>query len=237
MTIFDQHKPLQLTARGRHRLKTRHRFCVDDMTPFFAGRRVLDIASHDGRWAYSYAKAGASEVIGVEPRRDLVESFSETFPDDAARARTNLLIDEGARFMQWCVDARERFDFIAILGFFYHTMEHFRLLDLARQLQAETIVIDSEFIMTDNPIIQMAQEATDKVSNAVASYEGQQSNVIGIPSTGALERMADVLGYDVYWSHWDSLDPAERDGLGDYFRNHRKKRQTCRLARRIDGKT
>lgn len=232
MTIFDQHKPLKINARGRHRLNIRHRFCVEEMKPYFTGRRVLDLASHDGRWAYSYAEAGASEVIGVEPRQDLVEGFSETFLDDDARARTNLVIDDAGRFMQWCVDAGERFDFIAILGFYYHTMEHFRLLDLARQLQADTIVIDSEFIMTDNPVIQLAQEATDKVSNAAASYPGQDSNVIGIPSTGALERMADVLGYDVYWSHWDGLEDTEREGLGDYFRNHRKRRQTCRLAHR-----
>ncbi|MDA7428398.1 hypothetical protein PGB28_08000 [Primorskyibacter aestuariivivens] len=80
------------------------------------------------------------------------------------------------------MDAGERFDFIAILGFYYHTMEHFRFLDLARQLQADTI-------MTDNPVIRLAQQSTDKVSKAVASFQGQDSNVIGIPSAGAPQRL------------------------------------------------
>lgn len=231
MTIFDDHNGLKLNARGRYRLNTRHRFCVEDMRPYFKAKRVLDLASHDGRWAYSYAAAGAREVIGVEGRQELVEAF-ETFPSGPAKDKVKLVIDDAVTFLNWLNEAGETFDFVAILGFYYHTMEHFRILQQSRRLGARHIVIDSEFIMSDNPIIQMAQEATDKTSNAIASIEGQVSNVIGIPSVGALERMADVLGYDVFWSRWEDVPEAEREGLGDYFRNHRKCRRTCRLSLR-----
>ena len=60
-----------------------------------------------------------------------------------------------------------------------------------------------------------------------------QNSSLKVPAIpGALERMADVLGYDVLWSSWDTLPERDREGLGDYFRNHRKRRQTCRLQRR-----
>lgn len=231
MTIFDDFGKFRVTPRGHHRLNMRHEFCVSRMKPWFEGRRVLDLASHDGRWAYAYAAAGASEVVGVEGRLELVEEFA-AFPDNPVKSRIRLFHDDVVTFMTWLVSIDERFDFIANLGFYYHTMEHYRVLSLARDLGAASMVVDSEFIMTDNPVIQIAHETTDKVSNAIATYDGQVDNVIGVPSTGAMEQMADVLGYDTHWLDWDSLPEDRREGLGDYFRNHRKRRGTCRLERR-----
>ncbi len=39
-----------------------------------AGKRVLEIASHDGRWSFAAVTAGASCVVGVEPRSELIDS-------------------------------------------------------------------------------------------------------------------------------------------------------------------
>lgn len=42
-----------------------------------AGRRVLEIASHDGRWSFAAVTAGASCVVGVESRSELIDSAQD----------------------------------------------------------------------------------------------------------------------------------------------------------------
>ena len=233
MTLFDRYPKYKRNARDRQRMNLRHRFCVDAMKPYFEGKRVLDLASHDGRWAFCYAEAGAKRVVGVEGRQDLIDAFGE-FPNPRIKARVELYPGDAADFMLGLTAVGERYDFVAILGFYYHTMEHYRLLALARDLGAQTICIDSEFVISDNAMIQVVMETTDKASNAIATLGAQNMAVIGIPSLRATEQMADVLGYDVTWLDWDSVPEDERVNVGDYYRKGRKRRMTCRLDLRPD---
>jgi|TARA_R110000787_G_scaffold42880_2_gene105152 hypothetical protein len=62
------------------------------------------------------------------------------------------------------------------------------------------IVIGSEFVLDRNPMIQMVKERTDNVLNAIAHVPGQEVTIKGVPSTGAMERMADLLGYGCSWA-------------------------------------
>ena len=45
----------------------------------FTGARVLDLASHDGRYSFAALTAGATHVTGVEVRSSLVDQARETF--------------------------------------------------------------------------------------------------------------------------------------------------------------
>jgi predicted RNA methylase len=62
------------------------------MTPFapfaseISGARVLDLASHDGRWSYAFAGVGAASVVGIEGRQEMI-ICSTTFRMMCSKAR------------------------------------------------------------------------------------------------------------------------------------------------------
>jgi hypothetical protein len=212
------------------RLSRRHALVVDPFRAELAQARVLDLGAHDGRWCYAFARAGAREVLGVEPRAASLEAFGR-FPEDAAKARVTLLEGEAVPALEALGAAGERFDVVAVLGLFYHVMDHFRLLWLIRQLAPRLVIVDGDFSLARAPVIELVRERTDKPLNAVAQIGGQVRAIAGLPSFAAMEAMADALDYRVEW-----VDPAplaaDPEGVRDYFRARRMRRAVCALRPR-----
>ena len=215
--------------RPSRRLNLRYRYIVEPFAEALAGARVLDLAAYDGRWSYALAHAGAAEVIGVEARQSLIDRFAE-YPDDDAKAKVTLICNDIFADLEARVEAGERFKVVALFGIFYHITEHYRLLTLIRALQPELVIVDGEFIDVGNPLIQLALEKPDLDLNSIARAPGQDKTVVGIPSRGALEKMALTLGYECSWQDWVSLPQGERGKVGDYFRKTRKRRMTVVLV-------
>jgi len=212
------------------RLNLRHRFLVEDFADEIKGTRLLDLGAHDGRWSYAYAAAGAAEVVGFEGRKEVAEQFSE-WPNSDFRSKVDMRVTDLFDGLDASVSSGERFDVVAILGIFYHVMDHFRILKQARTLGAKLIIIDSEFSTLQGNVIAVATERTDLTSNAIEGFEGNSETVVGYPTPRALEAMAKALGYDVFWSNWDALPEEQRQGVrADYFRKNKwKRRATCAL--------
>jgi len=75
--FFDQYPRFYDTSETfayPSRLNLRHEAIFGENTDIFEGRRVLDIASHDGRWSFAALQAGAASVVGIEGRPELVAS-------------------------------------------------------------------------------------------------------------------------------------------------------------------
>jgi SAM-dependent methyltransferase len=219
-----------LPPEALRRLGKRHRLVIDPFRDEIRGARLLDLGAHDGRWCYAFALAGAGEVLGVEPRADLAAGFAR-YPDDDARARVRLVEGEAVPALEALADGGERFDVVAVLGLFYHLIEHFRLLWLIRQLDPRLVIVDSEFSLARAPVIELARERTDKALNAVAQLGGQRRAIKGVPSLSAMEAMADALDYALHW-----IDPApiaaDPEGVRDYFRQRQVRRAVCALRPR-----
>ena len=72
--FFDDYPRFYSTSKtgpSRHRLGARHRAIIEGNERLLVGRRVLDIASHDGRWSFAALKSGAAHVTGIEARPHL----------------------------------------------------------------------------------------------------------------------------------------------------------------------
>jgi SAM-dependent methyltransferase len=218
------------SAAAVRRLTKRHALVVDPFVDDLRGARVLDLGAHDGRWCLAFAAAGAREVVGVEPRAALIRSFAR-IPESAAKARVRLVEGEAVPALEAMCEAGERFDVVAVLGLFYHLMEHFRLLWLIRQLGPRLVIVDGDFSLAKAPVIELVRERTDNPLNAVAQIGGQARAIKGIPSFAATEAMADALGFDVTW-----VDPAplaaDPEGVRDYFRARKMRRAVCALRPR-----
>lgn len=233
MNAFDalSHDPgCALPSDTLRRLGKRHRLVIDPFRDEIRGARLLDLGAHDGRWCYAFALAGAREVVGVEPRADLSAGFAR-YPDDAAKARVRLVEGEAVPALETFASGGERFDVVAVLGVFYHLIEHFRLLWLIRQLAPRLVIVDSEFSLARAAVIELSRERTDKALNAVAQIGGQRRAIKGVPSLSAMEALADALDYDVQWLDPSPLGP-DPEGVRDYFREKAVRRAVCALRPR-----
>ncbi len=215
------------------RLNNRHRLLVAPFVPQISGARVLDLACHDGRWSYALAAAGATHVHGVEARPELISRFN-AFPDTPFKSRVNLQCNDLFAELEQLVAGGARFDVIAVFGIFYHIMDHFRLLSLAKRLHPRIIIIDSEFITLDNAMIQLLKEEVANPLNATADAPGLTHTVVGVPSRRATGFMAEALDMEITWLDHDLILGDDREGMHDYFREGRKTRGTCVLCGR-DG--
>ncbi len=106
------------------------------------GKRVLDIASHDGRFSYACLKLGAKHVTGVEGRQHLV---------DKAHARCAAMGCDPARYQFSVGDAFDAlprfrsgtFDTILCFGFFYHTIRQVEMMREFQRLDPQAVLLDS----------------------------------------------------------------------------------------------
>jgi predicted nicotinamide N-methyase len=199
------------------RLNLRHAAIFDEHAHLFPGARVLDIASHDGRWSLAALEAGAASVIGIEARPDLV-----------AHARDNLAAYGHADRAEFrCGDVFEvlageqpEVDVVLCLGFLYHTLRHTELLTRIRQTSARHLVVDTELHRSPEPVVRLADEGVEREGNAVADAFTYGDTVLtGRPTLAALELLARTQGYAVdRLSDWDGLlrDNPEADQVRDY---------------------
>lgn len=198
------------------RLNGRHHFLIEPYREQIRNARVLDLGAHDGRWSYAFAGAGAREVVGIEARQHLIDTFAR-YPDPVLKARVKLRCADMFEFLEQAVAAQERFDIVAIFGVFYHIMDHYRLLQLVRQLRPALVIVDTELADRPGPVITLSKERTEKDLNAAPQIAGQEVAIKGIPSAKAVALMAEGLNYDLVWADWRTLPPHLRAGVGDYF--------------------
>lgn len=213
------------------RLNKRHALIVAPFRGELDGARVLDLGAHDGRWAYALAEAGAAEVIGIEARPELVARYRH-FPETPYKSRVDLRVGEVFEALESFVSEGEEFDVVALFGLFYHVMDHFRLLQLIRLAGARIVLIDSEFMLMNNPMIQLIFERTGSDSNAPEQIPGQERALIGVPSVRAMNAMARALDFDIVWSNAGDVFGKDRKGVQDYFRAEKKRRAACCLIAR-----
>ncbi len=233
MAFFDFLSELPQYAGQRNkvsRLNNRFAFLIAEFSEDIAGATVLDLGAHDGRWAYAFAGAGATKVTAIEARAEVAARFQD-YPDAGLKARVAMQVQDVFVGLEEAVRARRTYDVVAIYGLLYHVMDHFRLLDLVRQLNPKVIIIDSDFIKQNGALIRLGRERTDNELNAAPQFAGQSTAVKAIPSRGALEMMADALGYAVTWVDWGALTPDQRSSVKDYFPSPDRslRRATCSL--------
>ncbi|MCR6032884.1 methyltransferase domain-containing protein [Nocardioides sp. zg-579] len=200
------------------RLNLRHEAIVTAHAPAFVGARVLDIASHDGRWSMAALEAGASHVTGIEARPELVDQAEATFRShDVPPDRYTVIRGDVFEVL-----AREdrAFDVVLCLGFLYHTLRHGELFARIRATGARQLIVDTEVHRSPDPLVRLATEHVDRQGNAVPDEFNRGASVItGRPSLSALELLASSQGYALAGlSDWDGLlrDNPDADQVRDY---------------------
>jgi ubiquinone/menaquinone biosynthesis C-methylase UbiE len=204
------------TISSRSRLNARWRAIIGWNTAILAGRRVLDLGCHDGRWSFAALEAGARHVIGIEARAHLVQKAAENFSHYGVSADSyDFVTGDAVEALRALKPAS--IDVVMCLGFFYHTLEHMRLLLEARRLGAEYIIIDTSISPAKEPIVALAFESTEDTRNAVDyGLTGNNKALVGVPSRSGLLAMLDYAGYQADFFDWQNNAVGDWTDLPDY---------------------
>jgi hypothetical protein len=208
------------TAPQPDRLNQRYRALIEPNTGIISGRRVLDIASHDGRWSFAAHKAGAEYVLGIEARQHLT---------DAARATmVEYRVPEGkVEFLRGDVmvelDKLGHFDTVLCFGFLYHTIDHMALIRKIARLQPTALILDTAISPRAGSVIEVRDEAIEEEMAAAVGEPGNPERAVkGNPTIAALELMLNAGGFSTLnYYNWRNAGIKRWTDLEDYYLGRR----------------
>lgn len=188
-----------------NRVIARYRTFIQPNVRHIAGRRVLDLGSYDGRWAFAALENGAAEVVGIEQRQDFIDR-SRYFIKEGMRDRVRFIQGDMFDALDELLRAGERFDVILCLGVFYEIMDHRRLLKQMAAFEPQIIVVDTNLIDSDEPVIR------------VKAGDGPRKTApVGVVSRKGVELMTQDLNYAIRYEKWNPGIFDNQEGLADYF--------------------
>lgn len=197
--FFDDHPEFldtSDTANSKGRLNLRHVAIIEEHREVLNGARVLDIASHDGRWSFAALQAGAAHVTGIEGREHLVTNANKTFADKGIDPSQFRFIHGDAH--DTLTAGVGTFDLVMCLGFLYHTLRYPELFAGIRATGARHVLIDTRVFPTSKRVVRLINNPQEIESMAIEdrfSYQGK--TLVGTPSVSAVKHMLDTYGFDV----------------------------------------
>jgi hypothetical protein len=206
------------------RLNLRYEAIMAENRHILKSARVLDIASHDGRWSFAALKSGAAHVVGIEAKQDLIDNAVATFSKYGVDPATYDFVS--GDIFQILAQQTFEVDVIMCLGFLYHTLRYNELLSLFRRLNPKYLIIDTVVTtMGGGPIVKLRAEPADREHNAVPDQLSYGNTVLsGKPNMKALRLMLKAYGFSITnVSDWGSLlrDNPDSEATTIYARGER----------------
>jgi hypothetical protein len=181
----------------RSRMNERYEALFASNRDIFDGARVLDLASHDGRYSFAALKTGAAHVIGVEVRQILIDRAQEAFAFYGQDPETYHFV-RGDVFE---VLAREKFDVdvVLCLGFLYHTYRHTELMYRLNKLAPRHLIVDTMITReTQRPTLRVIHERDVADSRSAAQDAFALGRVLVLrPSLPALQMLLGSYGFEI----------------------------------------
>jgi len=201
---------------GRKRLNERFKTFMQPIAGRFEDKRVLDLASHDGRWSFAALHMGAERVTGIEFRQSTMDKSHFILKGDMAE-RSHFINGNIFDVMPQLLAEGEKFDIVLCLGIFYHIMDHHRLVRLMTAFAPELIVMDTTLVDKEGAFIRLHKEKADSHLTGAPEDADRKSVLIGTPSRQGMEMMANDFGYGMTYVPWKKPLFGKVDGLGDYY--------------------
>ncbi len=180
----------------RNRMNERYEAMFGSNRDIFEGARVLDLASHDGRYSFAALKTGAAHVTGVEVRQSLI---------DRAQASFEFYDQDPDTYRFVCGDIfevleKEQFevDVVLCFGFLYHTYRHTELLYRLHQLKPTYIIMDTMVTLDRGRTLKMIRERDVEDIRSAAPDPFSVGRVLVLrPSVPALALLMRAYDFDV----------------------------------------
>ena len=159
--FFDEYPAFyesSMTAVFPRRLDLRHKAMIEANRDILAGARVLDLASHDGRWSFAALKAGAKHVTGVEARAELVDNANKLFAGYGIPTEDYQFVQgDMFRILQ---EHKFDVDVVLCLGFVYHTLRYGELFHGIIDTDPQYCILDTKVMRSDEPLVKLFANRT-----------------------------------------------------------------------------
>lgn len=201
-----------------NRLNNRYKALIKNNSEIIKNSVVLDLASHDGRWSFAALLNGASKIVGIEGRRELVDSCHNTMkkygvPDKKYSFIVGDLFEE-------IKNIDEKIDVVFCFGIFYHVMNHMSLLSSIKKLRPHYFILDSAVSSSDSPIIELKSDNIRHPGAAIKANTKEQA-IVGWPSKKAIELMLADLGFEFSYYDWQCQGIVNWKDIEDYQKGAR----------------
>ena len=141
---YDDLPFLQTSQTGNHpnRLNWKCEILLTRNREVIENKRILDLASHDGRFSYACLKLGAKHVTGVEARSDLVKKADENMKRLGFSSQHFTFVNDDLFNFLPGIEFKQ-FDTVLCFGFFYHTTRQMELLKEINRASPEHFILDT----------------------------------------------------------------------------------------------
>jgi len=134
------------------------------------GKKILDVGSHMGTFAYAAHRMGARFIHGIDVENKMVEKCltlfqGENIPTSACRFEVRDIFD----FLESA--PKNSFDTVLCFGMLYYTPEPLRLLKLMSRVAKETVLLDTF----------TAAYAAVQGKDAASVYPGVKDETLDLP--------------------------------------------------------
>jgi len=221
MHFFDKYPQFYESGitPNANRLRCRYDAIIKANVDILDGARVLDVASHNGRWSAAAILGGrAAHVVGVEPRAELVEIGNAVAAEIGIVHQVDYRAATIMEFLETAKLATDAFDVVMCVGYFYHTYDHFQLLkDFCRI--GRHVILDTEVSPRPALAIFYARESSANIGNAVAD---EDSALVGRPTKNMLTEMLKTVGYRSWeYFNWQEYKYESAEWMKNYIEGRR----------------
>ncbi|MDQ1448143.1 MAG: hypothetical protein QOC79_1114 [Actinomycetota bacterium] len=207
---FFEHFPRFLetseTGPWLDRLNARYLGLIHANRELITGARVLDLASHDGRFSFAALQNGAARVVGIEHESHLVSKANENMEQHGVDPdRYEFVL--GDMFDR--IPEIEPCDIVFCFGILYHINDHMRLLSTIAEFEPRTVIIDSNVSHIERAAIELRAPVAGSPPPAGAQLEGW-------PSRSGLDAMLSSFGWTFEYFDWPNSGLVDSPKMDDY---------------------
>ena len=188
------------------RLNARYLALIHANRELINGARVLDLASHDGRFSFAALQNGAAHVVGIEHEPHLVSKANGNMQaHGVAPDRYDFVL--GDMFDR--IPATEPCDIVFCFGILYHINDHMRLLSTIAEFEPTTVIIDTNVSHIERAAIEIRAPVAGNPPPVGAQLEGW-------PSKAGLDAMLSSFGWTFDYFDWPNSGLADSPKMDDY---------------------
>lgn len=202
------------TGSVPNRLNARYEALINQNKELIKGSRILDLASHDGRWSLAAIKNGAKSVTGIEARKELVKSSIQNMKRYDV---SNYSFIVGDIFKEIKKVKKGQYDIIFCFGLFYHIMNHVLLLSEIKRINPKYLILDTNVEVSDQPVIFMKEESALLEGEPVPNTPIHHNKIMmGRPSIPALNMMLKFTGFSFEYYDWINSGITDWNNIETY---------------------
>jgi hypothetical protein len=206
-------------APSPKRLRHRYEAIIASNRALFENARVLEIRSGVGRWCLAALDAGAAHVLGLEPRRRLVEAARNALIEDGVKPDSYQFIDNLGIFAALATLRPDAFD-VALCTNFSGLADPYLCFNHLKRLQLKHVILDTDIIDDEEGVAPFElRRLEEAASNAARRPPGFVAAVL---SHELIRLLCDHFGFRLRPIDWHALGIADWTGVRDYERGRRR---------------